>query len=683
MIGKSKMAILLFLLLILGFGRLQALTFPNNRCQKAFQMFVHRQLDSLRNTIEALERQMPDEPWPNWLKVLWLCEQGGTNRRIEAKKLLDRFAPTYRADPFAYFVRGYFLKTGRWLGLSRTWFQKALQLDPYFVEAMVELGDAYRQEMLRYQQRWTNTDVALSLEAYAEESYRKAKQYLLRALQLLPDHYRARYLLGLLYYDHGDWRPMVRLFEEGSRLHPDRPEWYLWMGLVYQEQGEYARADDYFEQAMVRLPDSLRSLFTDRSLLENEFVSDESPATRLDWSELDPLYLSRENERLTEHMARLAYVQLKFGVPALDLPGWKTDRGQVYLHFGKPKRIIRFGKAYSEMGTILPPAEIWVYPDFTFLFEDEFWNGNYRFAVPSSPLSKSPFRSRSRVNYEWVAGEVYREYRDYFEFRIPGGRFELNWQFLCFKGTDPAETEVMVLLDIPLRQFPDLDSLQLEGGLFVRRRGGAMKQKWYAVWEPFRSIENLFPYRRRLLYTARFRESPGKVYYSLEVRERSNAMISVQRDSLEIAGFAEGRLAMSDIVLARRIRSEPRNLPPFRHGYYIEPALDHRFSQKNLLNIYFEVYFLQKASDNTTLYLVENTLIPKENVPWWRNWLKQKQTKISILNEYQGQRRHDYVMVGIRLDHVVPGEYWLEIRVTDRYAGRSVSKRVPLIVEAK
>ncbi|NOX35971.1 MAG: GWxTD domain-containing protein [Calditrichaeota bacterium] len=678
----GKIALLLILWLILC-ASLRALTFPNAACHRAFQYFVDRNLNALQQVVDSLLQQEPEAVWPNLLKVLYLTEQGGTANRVQAMELLQAYAPTYRKDPFAFFVRGYFLKKGHAPGLSRHWLQKALELDPYFVEALVELGEAYRQEMLDYQHRWTNTDVAFSMEPYAEEAFEKARYYLQRALNLRPDHFRARYLLGLLYYDHGNRRKMMRLFEQGIALHPARPEWYLWLGLAFQEQGEYAEASQYFDQALARMPDSVRALFTDVQVLQNEFLGNDYLADLRDWTQLDPLYLSRENERLTEHLARLAYVQLKFSVPALNIPGWKTDRGQVYLHFGKPRQIIRFGKTYSDLGTILPPAEIWVYPQFSLMFEDEFWNGNYRFAVPTSPLSKSPFRSRSMINYEWVADEVYREFQEFFDFQLPGGRFDFDWEFACFRNGETNKTEVMFFLDIPLRQFPVLDSLELETGLFVRRDETSIEQKYYAVVEPFQQLEHIFPYRQNLYLTGRFTGDPGTFFYSLEIREHSNQMVSVQRDSLTIASFPADQLAISDIVLARQLTREPRNLPSFRNGFYLEPAIDHRFSQKNLMFIYFEIYFLQKASDNKTLYLVENTLIPKEKGAWWQNWMMGKQSSISIVNEYQGNKTHDFVVQALRLDHVEPGEYWVQIRVTDRYSGQQVQKRVALIVEAK
>ena len=676
------MTLLLFLWLIL-WASLQALTFPNGACQRAFQYFVHRDLTALQQVVDSLLQQEPEAAWPNLLNVLCLTEQGGTANRIQAMELLQTYAPTHWKEPFAFFVRGYFLKKGNAPGLSRHWLQKALELDPYFVEALVELGEGYRQEMLDYQHRWTNTEIAFSMESYARQAFQKARHYLRRALQLRPDHFRARYLLGLLYFDQGNRRRMIRLFEQGIRLHPSRPEWYLWLGLAFQEQGKYSQASQYFEQALARMPDSVRALFTNVQILKNAFLENDYLANIGDWSQMDPLYLTRENERLTEHRARLAYVQLKFSVPALNIPGWKTDRGQVYLHFGKPQRIVRFGKTYSDLGTILPPAEIWIYPQFSLMFEDEFWNGNYRFAVPTSPLSKSPFRSRSMINYEWVADEVFDEFQEFFDFQLPGGRFDMYGEFACFLDPASFKTEVMFFLDIPLRQFPLLDSLKLETGIFIRRDDVTIEQKYYAVVAPFQRLENVFPYRQNLYLTGSFIEDPGSVFYSLEVWEHANEMISVQRDNFSVSSFPPDQLAISDIVLARQLTREPQNLPRFRNGFYLEPAVDHRFSQKNLMFIYFEIYFLHKASDNKTLYLVENTLIPKEKGVWWQDWIMRKPSSISIVNEYQGNQTHDFVVQAVRLDNVTPGTYWLEIRVTDRYSGQQVQKRIPLIVDPK
>lgn len=59
------------------------------------------------------------------------------------------------------------------------------------------------------------------------------------------------------------------------------------------------------------------------------------------WKERDPLNLTPYNERLLEHYTRIAYSNLRFGIPKLNITGWKTDRGTVVIRYGVPPFVTR------------------------------------------------------------------------------------------------------------------------------------------------------------------------------------------------------------------------------------------------------------------------------------------------------------------------------------------------------
>ena len=63
------------------------------------------------------------------------------------------------------------------------------------------------------------------------------------------------------------------------------------------------------------------------------------------WKERDPLNLTHYNERLLEHYTRVAYSNLRFSVPKLNVTGWKTDRGTVIIRYGIPQDVIRIRPA--------------------------------------------------------------------------------------------------------------------------------------------------------------------------------------------------------------------------------------------------------------------------------------------------------------------------------------------------
>jgi GWxTD domain-containing protein len=85
------------------------------------------------------------------------------------------------------------------------------------------------------------------------------------------------------------------------------------------------------------------------------------------WDARDPTPGTPENELQEEVFARMESANASFDEP-LRRPGWTTDRGRVFLRYGRPEsRIVREGDFNG------PSAEIWEYfdPRRTFVFVDE------------------------------------------------------------------------------------------------------------------------------------------------------------------------------------------------------------------------------------------------------------------------------------------------------------------------
>ncbi len=75
------------------------------------------------------------------------------------------------------------------------------------------------------------------------------------------------------------------------------------------------------------------------------------------WKHRDPTPGTPENEFKTEHYRRINYANHFFGRRG-PRPGWRTDRGRIYIILGEPNDIQRF-----EGKTQTYPAEIWFYQD--------------------------------------------------------------------------------------------------------------------------------------------------------------------------------------------------------------------------------------------------------------------------------------------------------------------------------
>jgi len=77
------------------------------------------------------------------------------------------------------------------------------------------------------------------------------------------------------------------------------------------------------------------------------------------WKQRDPTPGTPENEFKTEHYRRLAHANRYLGRDA-PRPGWRTDRGRIYIILGEPRDIQRF-----EGMSAVYDAEVWFYQGLT------------------------------------------------------------------------------------------------------------------------------------------------------------------------------------------------------------------------------------------------------------------------------------------------------------------------------
>jgi GWxTD domain-containing protein len=86
------------------------------------------------------------------------------------------------------------------------------------------------------------------------------------------------------------------------------------------------------------------------------------------WQRRDPTPDTEENEYKEEHYQRIAYANEHF---AAGMPGWKTDRGRIYIMYGKPDEI----ESHPSGGAYERPIEEGGGETSTFPFED--WRYRY------------------------------------------------------------------------------------------------------------------------------------------------------------------------------------------------------------------------------------------------------------------------------------------------------------------
>jgi GWxTD domain-containing protein len=104
--------------------------------------------------------------------------------------------------------------------------------------------------------------------------------------------------------------------------------------------------------------DVIYIITTEEARLFRQLKSDEKREKFIEefWLRRDPMPETDKNEFREEHYERIAYANQNFAVDGVS--GWRTDRGRIYITYGKPDEI---QKAAS--------GEMWLFKRSTGLFD--------------------------------------------------------------------------------------------------------------------------------------------------------------------------------------------------------------------------------------------------------------------------------------------------------------------------
>jgi GWxTD domain-containing protein len=320
--------------------------------------------------------------------------EGTISGRLAATDHLKRaieFDPS-NADYHLMLAEVYFAATFWSYGIREL--ERALDLDPARADARARLGRAYYER---------------ALEEWQMPSFLEARRQLKRAVSADPGLSEAAVLLALCRLDLGEpdsaLAVLARLPE--SALDADA---LLLTGLGRQETGDVEGASEAFHDALARMDDVRRHRYLTRDIIDRSGLPGAATPTENLWKREDPNPATPVNERLVEHLARVAFSDFHFSVPRTGKLGSKTTRGEVYIRYGRPLRWYYdpFGTSTYAGETVFPdpaalpfegeelykdlaslyrarplrvrkPRWVWHYKDFVLAFEDTYMNGDFTF----------------------------------------------------------------------------------------------------------------------------------------------------------------------------------------------------------------------------------------------------------------------------------------------------------------
>jgi GWxTD domain-containing protein len=439
------------------------------------------------------------------------------------------------------------------------------------------------------------------------------------------------------------------------------------------------------------------------------------------WHLRDPDPDTEENEYREAYYERLAYVNEHF---ASGIPGYKTDRGRIYLKYGKPDEIEshpsggNYQRSYLEGGGSAStyPFERWWYrhlpgrADVEIEFIDPTGSGEYRIArnpfekesMLTVPGTGATLDGRSQVDrlnaangfgnpfsgsakdsaFEWMDLLRLRDEPPPVNFDRPGGTgtstpiiddnlLNSTVQVSFFRQSDDR---VIVAFTVQTDNrdlvYRDVGGIQravvnIAGRItsVAGRRVGFFEDAVTTTATPAELTEAK---ERRSAYQKALPMLPGRYRIDLIVRDVESGAAAVQHVGFEVPKFGD-QLASSSLVLASVL--EQVSDVPASHQFIIGdnkviPNLTGTYHRGTPVGIYMQVY--NAGIDQTTL----RPSVDVEYVLLKDGKEVGKQTEDWRGNSDSGQR----LTLARLLDSRVlnPGDYEVEVRVRDRVTGRSL-----------
>lgn len=455
---------------------------------------------------------------------------------------------------------------------------------------------------------WRLLDNSRFVEGQGAAERDEMLRHLRAALATDPAHVGAASNLLAYYYDEGLMDEYMALARQIVRAAATEPRAYLALGLGLHRLGREDEAAGAFRYGLELMPEeeradmeSIARLLTRADAEKLEALPPELQAEhrRRFWSASDPLLLTPSNEFWLEYMARMAYADLRFGVPEYGLRGWETDRGIIWVRYGEPARQASFAPPVSDPGdfeAIGRITTVWAYAETgpVFVFRQ---NPGYR-------------QARFANDFRFYA-EDYRSVQPTY-FTAPSLPYLILMpvQVARFRGAQ-GNVDLEVHARLPLDSLGRLaraPSATLDEGLFVLSgQGNEVARITDTRNVAFESVD-----AGGMLRSWRTTVRAGTPYLvSVEVRDPLSWAAAVARENVGAKAFPAGQPSVSDILLASELEALVEH-PAGRQDFRIVPQPSMAFPASRPIGLYFELYNLVPDAESYASYELELVVTVKE-----------------------------------------------------------------------
>ena len=483
-----------------------------------------------------------------------------------------------------------------------------------------------------------------AIRTFAKNEYDQAVMLLEKSLEVDADYQDSYYLLGLAHLEHRRIPAMQRVMRRMMRRFPGDVNAQLFMAYSHQLQGELLEANKLYEKAIAAMEPEQRKMMESVDLIaskeDNARISKamqvgddgewkDSGVLKEFWNKNDPLFLTDHNERRMEHYGRVAYANLRFSVPARNIEGWKTIRGQTYIKYGKYLR--------RTTGVFPMFKETWYYGGYRFTFQSVNGVDGWGFAgevgpsttvdviggdpnamrtrnVDATQVSQTLFRKST--NPQWASDKMREEYFEIqnraafkekearFDDPFRNRKYSMPHQITAFRSGKNMRMEIAYAIPTGKLKSNDDQMIVMDDGLFM------FDYRWRDIYRNVRPLGQEKPKggnAPQYLLSQRAMELPQGTYnIVVEVGDRISGSIGTFRTE-RLLSVSESRLDMSDLLLAKKIELV-KPFPETRMDLRIAPNPLRAYRTGESAYVYMEIYNLKKDEFGRTQYEITYTI---------------------------------------------------------------------------
>ncbi len=417
-------------------------------------------------------------------------------------------------------------------------------------------------------------------------------------------------------------------------------------GLSAWRLGRAADAERAFDAGLTALPEAERARLESVAVLlpPDSLVAlqaDPAGVARRFWAREDPRRITPQRERRLEHLARAVEADALFGRPlgALfsDRPrrGIETDRGRIWLRYGRPTREAGFtpsGSVPAYDRDELAAFVVWEYDGLDggtrFVFDDATRNGRYRTYIPPASAYATPAGRASADDYVTEDRRLQREVPDLFADTTAR---RLPFTVARFRGADGATEAVAAFpMDAGAAAALFLDAER------VGRTGASMV----------------------------------RISQDAALRAETLGPRGFARAEADVEPLGQSGFGISDLLL-----TGGGGPSVVRRGEALVPLAADTLSRSASVSVYAEVYGLALPGGRSDAE-AEVRLVPADTRSGFgrtvgRLFGRGRPRGVATAIELSGSTETDAVALALDARALPPGPYRLVLRITDRQTGAS------------